>query len=97
MLRCPSHAAFTMQGIEVFTAAGDLITFACALALLLSPVASVTYSLIIGEIMIASQVCSHMRAAMLHTLGTKRRPARAAWPVCWLQSCYRIATERMRR
>lgn len=35
---------------------GDLVTFACALALLFSPLASADYSLIVGNIMIANQV-----------------------------------------
>lgn len=51
-----------LQGIEICAAIGDLITFACALALLLSPVASVTYSLIIGNLMIASQVGTYTDA-----------------------------------
>lgn len=34
----------------------DLITFGCALALALSPVSSVTYSLVIGQLMVATQV-----------------------------------------
>lgn len=46
------------QGVEIAAACGDLITFVCALALLLSPVSGVTYSLIIGDLMIASQVLS---------------------------------------
>lgn len=44
-----------MQGIEVFAACGDTVTFVCALALLLLPTSSVQYNLIIGQLMIASQ------------------------------------------
>lgn len=42
--------------MEVVAGIGDLITFGCALAVLLSPVSSVDYSLIVGNLMIASQV-----------------------------------------
>jgi hypothetical protein len=44
------------QGLEVIVGLGDLVTFACALALVFSPLASADYSLIIGNVMIANQV-----------------------------------------
>lgn len=43
------------QGIEVIAAMADLVTFGCALALLIIPTGSVEYNLIIGRLMIASQ------------------------------------------
>ena len=46
-----------LQGVEIFAAIGDTITFACAFALLLVPTSSVQYNLIIGQLMVASQVC----------------------------------------
>ena len=43
------------QGLEIVAGVGDLVTFVCALALLLSPVSSVEYSVVLGSIMIANQ------------------------------------------
>lgn len=37
----------------MFAAGGDVITFSCALALVLSPLSSVTYNLVVGYLMSA--------------------------------------------
>ena len=48
--------ATLQQGIEVFAACCDVVTFGSALALALTPLSSVSYSELVGKIMVASQV-----------------------------------------
>jgi hypothetical protein len=45
-----------VQGVEVFAAMCDVATFVCALILALSKVDSVSRSVIIGKVMICTQV-----------------------------------------
>lgn len=49
-------ASCVLQGLEIIAGFGDLVTFCCALALVLSPLASANYTIIVGDIMIANQV-----------------------------------------
>lgn len=50
-------AASAAQGLEVIVGVGDLVTFGCALALVFSPLAGASYTLIIGYVMVANQAC----------------------------------------
>jgi hypothetical protein len=79
------------QGLEIIAGLGDLVTFALALALVFSPLASADYSLIVGNVMIANQVRGHLqRHAMSLTCSQVLRPCR---PCCRVQM-YNPASQR---
>jgi hypothetical protein len=61
------------QGIEVFAACCDVVTFGSALALALTPLSSVSYSELVGKIMVASQVRSSRGFAALPCVGMQMR------------------------
>ena len=52
-----NHMTSPAQGLEVIVGMGDLVTFGCALALVFSPLAGASYTLIMGYIMVANQAC----------------------------------------
>lgn len=52
-----NHMTSPAQGLEVIVGVGDLVTFGCALALVFSPLAGASYTLIMGYIMVANQAC----------------------------------------